>query len=377
MRCLPREVFASLVVSAAILSLTSVPSAQAGGVACRCEFLLSKLDPTLIPEELQGTRLPDEAIAAIRNGQRPITALAFLKYGQILAVAEGGPQQKGEGPAGRVRLYDLSGTSPKSLESLDVTTDYVSAFATHPHHPDQLIAASVRWDQRLQSWTQMDEKWVRQSEIGDFSDWWIKTATFSPDGMTLAAGSDGVRLLGIQEGKLRLEQALPGTSWAVSAIAFSHDGKQLMAGTGSAHFAPEDGELLVWSLEKSPPAVIARASVAKGDVSAIASLRTGQIITADQTGKLVFWTLSQAGELNRVREIHAHEKGVRSIYSVLGNRLISTGNDGTVALWDAETGQLLKRWTFQTNAAIATVAPSGKHVAVGLADGRVYVMHLP
>jgi WD40 repeat protein len=377
MRFSPREVFASIVVSAAILGLTSVSSAQAGGVACRCEFLLSKLDPILIPEELKGTNFPDEAIAAIRNGQRPITALAFLKYGQILAVAEGGPLQKGEGPAGRVRLYDLSGTSPRFLESLHVTTDYVSAFATHSHHPDQLIAASVRWDQRLQSWTRTEEKWARQSEIGDFSDWWIKSATFSPDGATLATGSDGVHLWSIQDGKLRQEQALLGTSWAVSAIAFSLDGKQLMAGTGSSHFAPEDGELLVWSLEKSPPTVIARASVAEGDVTAIVSLRTGRIITADQTGDLVFWTLGQAGELTRIRKIHAHEKGVRSMDDVLGNRLISAGNDGTVALWDAETGQLIKRWTFQTNAAIVTVAPSGKHVAVGLTDGRVYVLRLP
>lgn len=377
MRCLSREFFALIIVSAAICGLISVPQAQAGGVACRCEVLLSKLDLMLIPEELKGTNLPDEAIAAIRNGQRPITAMAFLKHGQILAVAEGGPQRKGEGPAGRVRLYDLSGPSPKSLESLDLTTDYVSDFATHPHHPDQLIASSVRWDQRLQSWTQTDKQWVRQSEIGKFSDWWIKAAIVSPDGTTLATGSEGVRLWRIQDGKLRQEQTLPGTSWAISAIAFSPDGKRLIAGTGSSHFAPEDGELLVWSLEKSPPTVIARASVAKGDVTAIVSLRTGQIITADQTGNLVFWTLSQAGELNRVREIHAHEKGVRSMHSILVNRLVSTGNDGTLALWDVETGQRLKQWTFQTNAAIATVAPSGKHVAVGLADGRVYVLRLP
>jgi WD40 repeat protein len=223
---------------------------------------------------------------------------------------------------------------------------------------------------------QTGKTWNRTSDVGRFSDWWVKTAVVSPDGKNLATGSEGVRLWSLKDGKLRHEQTLPGTTWAVSAIAFSPDGKRLVAGTGSGHFDPKDGQLLVWSLGKSPK-VVARAAVAKAkDVTAVVVQRSGRIITADQTGKLVFWTPGTSGELVRAKELHAHGRGVRSLLSIRGGRLISTGNDGTVALWNAETGRLLKRWTFHTTAAVATVAPSGRHVAVGLGDGRVYVLRL-
>ena len=125
--------------------------------------------------------------------------------------------------------------------------------------------------------------WGRTSEVGRFSDWWVKTAVVSPDGNTLAIGADGVRMWSLKEGKLRHEQTLPGTSWAVSAIAFSPDGRRLIAGTGSSHLDPKDGQLLVWSLGKSPK-VIARAAVAKGDVTGIVVRRDGRMITGDQTG---------------------------------------------------------------------------------------------
>jgi WD40 repeat protein len=282
-RCQPSFLTMLAMFGAAVASVSSLPIAEAGGAACRCEVLLSKLDAEAIPENLKVPGHPAEVIAAMDNGDRPITALAFLNYGQFLAVAEGGPPRKGAGPAGRVQLYDLSGKSPQFAESLDMTTDYVAVLSAHSTQPKLLIAASVRWDQGLQSWKKSEKNWGQSSKAGDFSDWWIKAAAISPDGRTLATGAGGVRLWSLDEGNLQREQELPGTAWAISAIAFSPDGKQLVAGTGSSHSAPEDGELIIWSLKKSP-AVIARAAVSEGDVTDIVVQPAGQIVAADQGG---------------------------------------------------------------------------------------------
>jgi WD40 repeat protein len=361
---------------AVAFAVATAQSAHAGGALCACEELLKQLSPNEIPATL---RVPDpdgEIIAAIDNGKRRITAIAFLEYGKIMAVAEGGPARKGEGPAGRVRLYDLSGKSPRPVGTLDVSGDYVSALATHPYEKDLLIAAGVRWDQRLQSRVLTGKTWQVISDLGKFSDWWIKDAAISPDRKTLATAAGGVRLWSLSGGELRHEETLRDGQAIVSAIAFSPDGKYLIAGTGTGKHRPDDGRLQVWSLGAKPPKLIAGADVAKGDVTAVVVLRSKRLISGDQQGNLQFWKFGGSVILKRTALVEAHHKGVRSLHPVIGDRLVSAGNDGTVALWKANTGRLLKRWTFKTTSAVATVAPSGRHVAVGLADGRVYLLRL-
>ena len=58
-----------------------------------------------------------------------------------------------------------------------------------------------------------------------------------------------------------------------------------------------------------------------------------------------------------------------------GGEIVSTGDDGCLVFWKP-TENKLRRVPLGQGGAVMAAAPSGRHFAIGLADGRVYIVRL-
>lgn len=117
-------------------------------------------------------------------------------------------------------------------------------------------------------------------------------------------------------------------------------------------------------------------------VRGVVYLRCGQrIITCSGDGSLRLWDLesgTQIGHEWRDGEDEEGEIGVTAIVlSPNGNTVGSGHFDGKVRLWDVETGKVIAKWTGHTRSVRAVCwSPDGERVASGYEDGTARVWAL-
>jgi outer membrane protein assembly factor BamB len=162
----------------------------------------------------------------------------------------------------------------------------------------------------------------------------VWSATFSPDGKTLATGSADktVRLWDVTTGKPKA--TLQGYQKKVTCVAFSPDGKTLATGC-------EDATILIWDLAKpqKPAATI------KGHADSV--LYVGYtpdgkaLVTGSADASVKIWD----PETLRVEAAFADLADDVTAVAVAPNcKVLAIGQaDGTIKLWDMETGELRAR----------------------------------
>ena len=157
--------------------------------------------------------------------------------------------------------------------------------------------------------------------------------TFSPDGKTLASGSEDrtVRLWDAATGTPKA--TLRGHQRGVSSVAFSPDGKTL-ASRG------DDGTVQLWDAATGAPEAIPHGA------SSVAFSPDGKTLASGgDDGTVRLWDAA-TGEARATLKGHeariTSEADISTVYSVAfspdGKTLASGGFDGTVRLWDAATG---------------------------------------
>jgi RNA polymerase sigma factor (sigma-70 family) len=162
----------------------------------------------------------------------------------------------------------------------------------------------------------------------------------------------------------------PGTS--INCVSFAPDGKILACGG-------HDGSVSLWGADTGKE--LRRLTVGPGGVdvpgwvTSVAFSPDGKTLAVGHgngANDLHLWDVSTGREL---RGTVAHRR--RNINSVAfspdGKALASGGDDGTIATWDAATGNLL--WRSANQGAVAAVAfcPDGKAVVSGGAGGAIRV----
>jgi WD40 repeat protein len=193
---------------------------------------------------------------------------------------------------------------------------------------------------------------------------------FSPDGETVAAGGmDGtVDLWDVRTGQRK--DPLRGHEGPVLAVAFSPDGRWLASSgadntvqlveraTGQRQHTFR-GESLFTGLAFSP------------------SSRTLAAVCQAPGPSLRLWDLTTREE----RPLAGHTSHVRALaFHPAGNRVLTASLDGTVRLWQTAPGQDDSPvFDFRHAGGCHAVAfsPSGRHFAVGLADGTIAVLTTP
>jgi WD40 repeat protein len=191
---------------------------------------------------------------------------------------------------------------------------------------------------------------------------------FSADGRTLASGEDhAVTLWDVATGKRK--QAFAGHEGVVHCLAFSPDGKTLASG-GS------DARLFLWDLPTRKPR---HSSAFDIDVLSVAFSPDGGILAAGDgwsgiaTGGFDAWLHfyhNATGKL--LREFPAHVNSVQRLtFSPDGKRVISSGNDARVKVWEVATGKRQSQIRGPATASHFALSPDGKSLAICWAGREV------
>lgn len=199
----------------------------------------------------------------------------------------------------------------------------------------------------------------------------VSSLAFAPDGIRLASGSyDGtIRLWNVETGP-EVGQPLAGHGQAIRGVAFQNREESPLLASSSS------GSVILWDVEADHRM---GSELADGDTSSVSSLVFAPgdtTISAPAPLAINLWDVQHPQRL--VRSIELGLDAEHDPYSLASNPmdrrvLVSGGFDGTIAFWDARTGEMLGSPLPAHDGLVWSVAFSadGKLVASGGEDGSV------
>ncbi len=286
----------------------------------------------------------------ISGGPGGVTSVAYSPDGKLLALAN----------RGLVDVWDLS----KNALSFQLRghLDFVYAVT---FSPDGKWIATGGWDQSIRLWDRSTGKHVR-TLLGHRG--FVRGLAFRPDSKQLISCSEdkSLRLWDVASG--RELAAFHGHMGFVHCVAFSPDGAR--AASGSL-----DCTIRLWPAAAPDPHVVFRngsgwvgTMAFSLDGRRIATAHNGSIrVWVPQTGEGLWCTTAPRGLLGRIA----------LAYSPDGAMLVASGPGGSINLWNAETGKLLRMLARTPSPPInAALSPDGSLLAVACEDGATILLDM-
>ena len=283
--------------------------------------------------------LPDAAITRLGKGR--IGEIAFSPNGNVIAV----------GTHVGIWLYDVA--TSREVALLPTRRIWDVAFS----HDGRIVASCGNYRDAIRLWE------VDTGEEIAVIDYQATALAFSPDGRTLASGSDfGIEFWDVDTGTQKAAMSTAEGTWGIHSVAFSPDGETLVAGSWL------DNSVQLWDVETATK--IATLEGHRGEVNSVYYSPDGETVASasdDHTVRL--WDVATQ---SIVTTFEGHGSWVTSVaFSPNGAFLASTSTD--LRLWEIATGHatILSQ---DHSAVIGSVAfaPDGRTLA-SLTDGEVTV----
>jgi WD40 repeat protein len=214
----------------------------------------------------------------------------------------------------------------------------------------------------------------------------VSSVAYGPDGRQLLTSSQkSVFLWDTATGKeLR---RLDGHETNVNCLSWSPDGKHVLSGSGS--YLYKNGQIVVvggkvqyvdctmklwdlderkelWVLKSQPTPTYSVAFTPDGRRA-----YSGAYEASARQWELTEATLRETGTIKGGSGyIHSFQ------FSPDGQTLVTRGLDGLLIQWDLATGKRLHEWTFPETIGNVAFASDGRHLAVALGTGVIYVLRL-
>ena len=191
----------------------------------------------------------------------------------------------------------------------------------------------------------------------------VNSVAFSPDGMTLASGSDDGAII-LWDIAKHQSAVLRGHKHHVAAVAFSPDRKTLAS-------ASDDKSVILWDIETHRP--IATLQGHSNFVNAVAFSPDGTTLASGSTDHtIILWDVATRKQIGK--PLMGHKDGIMSVaFSPDGKTLASGSHDYTVMLWHVATGKPMGQPLTGHVGGVYSISftPDGKTLASGSRDGTV------
>ena len=260
--------------------------------------------------------------------------------------------------------YIASGSNDATVKLWEV--DSGEEIRTLTGHTDDVESVSFSPDGKyLASGGSTIELWEVENgkeiwSVSDYTDC-VSSVSFSPDGKFLASGSadDTVKLWEVESGKEI--RTFSGHTAYVSSVSFSPDGKYIARGS-------VDDTVKLWEVESGKE--IRTLTGHTDSVESVSFSPDGKYIASESwDGTIKLWEVKSGKE---IRTFSGHTVYVSSVSFSPDGKYLASGSDDTVKLWEVDSGKEIRTLTGQTPwVASVNFSSDGKYLASGSLDGTV------